>query len=371
MHFLRHLIRNCAILHRIGGGNGIGWIYKWERFQRYNAIRTSWRKADLSEDCIELFFGTDMEYKDYYKIMGVKRDAGQDEIKRAYRRLARKYHPDVSKEKDAEAHFKEVGEAYEVLKDPQKRAAYDRLGSNWQAGQDFHPPPNWDSGFEFSGGGFTHGNAADFSDFFESLFGGRGPFTTRGHFRARGEDQYIRVLIDLDDAYHGATRTLMLQLPEVDAQGRLVNKQRTLNVHIPKGIRPGQHIRLGGQGAPGVGNAPTGDLYLQVELRAHPFYRIDGKDVYLELPLTPWEAALGATVQVPTPEGKVDLKIPPNSAPGQKMRLKGRGIPGKTPGDFYVLLQIALPPAHTEAAKALYRSMQSQLNFNPRAYLGV
>lgn len=312
-----------------------------------------------------------MEYKDYYKIMGVKRDASQDEIKKAYRRLARKYHPDVSKEKDAETHFKEVGEAYEVLKDPQKRAAYDRLGSGWQAGQEFHPPPDWDAGFDFGGGGFTRGNAAEFSDFFEMLFGGRNPFAARREFRARGEDHYVKIAIDLEDAYRGATRILMLQLPEVDAQGRFIQKQRTLNIHIPKGIRPGQHIRLAGQGAPGIGNAPAGDLYLQVEFRPHPFYRIDGNDVYLELPLTPWEAALGTTVQVPTPEGKVDLKIPPNSFAGRKMRLKDRGIPGKPPGDFYVLLQIALPPASSEAAKALYRTMQQQLDFNPRAHLGV
>jgi curved DNA-binding protein len=350
-----------------------GWIHGINNCGRYiftaydSKLRyfTPNRRAHLPEN----FFGTGMEYKDYYKIMGVKRDAGQDEIKRAYRRLARKYHPDVSKEKDAETRFKEVGEAYEVLKDPQKRAAYDRLGSNWQAGQDFHPPPDWDAGFEFGSGGFAHGGG-DFSDFFATLFGGRDPFAGRGQFRARGEDQYVRVAIDLEDAYRGATRTLLLQVPETDAKGRLANKQRTLNVHIPKGIRPGQHIRLGGQGSPG-NNAPAGDLYLEIEFRAHPFYRIDGKDVYLELPLTPWEAALGAIVQVPTPEGKVDLKIPPNSAAGGKLRLKGRGIPGKAPGDFYVLLQIALPPAHTEAAKALYRSMQRQLNFNPRAHLGV
>lgn len=310
-----------------------------------------------------------MEYKDYYQIMGVARDASQDEIKRAYRRLARKYHPDVSKEKDAEAHFKEIGEAYEVLKDPQKRAAYDRLGSGWQAGQEFHPPPDWDADFQFGGDTFVHGG--DFSDFFASLFGGRSPFAGRGPFQARGEDRYVRIAIDLEDAYRGATRTLMLQMPEIDAQGRVVNKQHTLNVRIPKGISPGQHIRLAGQGSTGRGKAPRGDLYLQVEFRAHPFYRIDGKDVYLELPLTPWEAALGATVQVPTPDGKVDLKIPPNSAAGRKLRLKGRGIPAKAPGDFYVLLQIALPPAHTEAAKALYRSMQRQLDFNPRKHLGV
>ena len=194
-----------------------------------------------------------MKYKDYYKIMGVDRDATQDEIKRAYRKLARKYHPDVSKEADAEARFKEVGEAYEVLKDPEKRAAYDQLGADWKAGQEFRPPPDWDAGFEFSGGGFTGGDASAFSDFFESLFGGgMGGFRQArgGGFSARGEDHHARILIDLDDAFEGATRSISLTAPAVDDEGRVRTRQRTLNVRIPKGIRPGQHIRLAGQGTP-------------------------------------------------------------------------------------------------------------------------
>ena len=314
-----------------------------------------------------------MDYKDYYKIMGVEKTATQDEIKRAYRKLARKYHPDVSKEADAEARFKEVGEAYEVLKDPEKRAAYDQLGTNWQAGQEFNPPPGWDAGFEFSGGGYTGGNAADFSDFFESLFGGGGASAGHRHagFHAKGEDHHAKVLIDLEDAYQGASRSITLQSPEVDNQGRVVTRQRTLNVKIPKGVKQGQRIRLTGQGSPGLGNAPAGDLYLEIAFKQHPLYRVDGRDVYLDLPVTPWEAALGATIKVPTPTGTNDLKIAKGTTSGRKLRLKGRGIPGKTPGDFYVIPQITLPPADTDAAIALYRKMEQELAYNPRSHLGV
>ena len=315
-----------------------------------------------------------MDYKDYYKIMGVEKTATQDEIKRAYRKLARKYHPDVSKESDAEARFKEVGEAYEVLKDPEKRAAYDQLGANWQAGQGFNPPPDWDAGFEFSGGGFTNGNAADFSEFFESLFGA-GAGARAGHrhagFHAKGDDHHAKVLIDLEDAYQGASRSITLQTPELDKQGHVVTKQRTLNVKIPKGVKQGQRIRLSGQGSPGVGEAPAGDLYLEIAFKPHPLYRVDGRDVYLDLPVTPWEAALGATVKVPTPTGVNDLKIAKGTTSGRKLRLKGRGIPGKTPGDFYVIPQITLPSADTDEAIALYRKMEQELAYNPRSKLGV
>ncbi len=319
-----------------------------------------------------------MEFKDYYQIMGVERDASQDEIKRAYRKLARKYHPDVSKESDAEVRFKEVGEAYEVLKDPEKRAAYDQLGANWKAGQDFRPPPDWNQGFEFHGGGFTSAsaNAAQFSDFFESLFGrgGIGGDYTRQaqrEFHARGEDTYAKVLIDLEDAYRGATRTLTLKQTELGADNRPQLKERTLNVHIPKGVRQGQHIRLAKQGGVGVGKGGAGDLYLEVEFRPHRFYHVEGKDVFIDLPLAPWEAALGATVKVPTPSGSVDLKIPANSSGGRKLRLKDRGIPTRESGDLYVVLQIVLPPANSEAAKAAYSAFEKALKFNPRASLGV
>jgi curved DNA-binding protein len=316
-----------------------------------------------------------MEFKDYYKIMGVARDATQDEIKRAYRTLARKYHPDVSKAPDAEARFKELGEANAVLKDLEKRAAYDQLGSNWQAGQDFRPPPDWNAGFEFSGDGSAGAaGAADFSDFFESLYG-RG-FESGGRRQqaahARGEDHHAKVMIDLEDAYNGATRTIKLKRPELNAEGRVVMRPHQLNVTIPRGVRAGQHIRLAGQGAAGIGQGPPGDLYLEIEFHPHPLYRVEQRDVYLDLPLAPWEAALGATLKVPTPTAAVDLKIPPKSVAGGKLRLKGRGIPGTTPGDFYVVLQLVLPEADSETSLAFYAQMAEQFkSFNPRAKLGV
>lgn len=321
-----------------------------------------------------------MEFKDYYKTMGVSREATQDEIKRAYRKLARKYHPDVSKEKDAEKRFKEVGEAYEVLKDPEKRAAYDQLGMNWKAGQEFKPPPDWDANFEFSGG-FTEGDGAAFSDFFESLFGrnfgGVGGFThgprghPRGSFQAQGQDHHAKIQIDLEDAFHATTRTLTLQVPEIDGTGHVSTHERRLNVQIPKGVRHGQHIRLSGQGGQGIGQGRAGDLYLEIEYKPHPLYKVEGRDLYLTLPVAPWEAALGAQVKAPTPQGTIDLKVPAGSVSGRKLRLKGRGIPGATPGDLYVVLQIVLPPGDSDKAKALYREMAEELSFNPRSRLGV
>jgi curved DNA-binding protein len=241
-----------------------------------------------------------MEFKDYYKIMGVARDATQDEIKRAYRQLARKYHPDVSKSPDAEVRFKELGEAYAVLKDLEKRAAYDQLGSNWKSGQDFRPPPDWNAGFEFSGdgrGGRSEAEGAgDFSDFFESIFGRGFAGGAQGHTAShvRGEDHHATVLIDLEDAYTGATRTITLQRPEADAAGHVTMRGHKLNVTIPRGIRAGQHIRLSGQGAPGTGQGKPGDLYLEIGFNPHAHYRVDQRDVYLDLPVAPWEATLGA-----------------------------------------------------------------------------
>ena len=308
-----------------------------------------------------------MEYKDYYKIMGLKRDATQDEIKLAHRKLARKYHPDVSKEPNAEAMFKETAEAYEVLKDPEKRAAYDRLDPNMKSGQDFKPPPNWDSGFEFRGGGFTGAVGGGFSDFFEELFGQQG---YGGQFNARGQDHHAKVVVELEDAFHGATRSINLQSPEVDAQGQVRLINRTLNVKIPKGIKAGQQIRLKGQGSPGMGQGVKGDLYLEIHFQPHPIYHAIERDLHMQLPVTPWEAALGATVKAPTPAGTVDLKIPAGSNSGNKLRLKGRGIPGKPAGDIYVTLSVVAPPADSEQAKALYKEMASQLAFNPRAGIG-
>ncbi|NNM00534.1 MAG: DnaJ domain-containing protein [Gammaproteobacteria bacterium] len=315
-----------------------------------------------------------MEFKDYYEIMGVARDASQDDIKRAYRKLARKFHPDVSDEADAEARFKEIGEAYEVLKDPEKRAAYDQLGANWQAGQDFRPPPDWQGDFGFEGGGFTGGDAADFSEFFESLFGrGFGQRAQRGGggFRPPASDTYAQIQIDLDDAYGGATRQITLQSAEAGPDGRPREARRTLNVKIPKGVCQGQHIRLAGQGGAAGPGGQRGDLFLEIAFKPHPFYHVENRDVFLELPVAPWEAALGATVKAPTPGGPVDLKIPHGSQGGRKLRLKGRGIPGSPPGDLYVELVIALPPAGDEAAAQAYESFRDALPFNPRQRLGV
>lgn len=307
-----------------------------------------------------------MEFKDYYQILGVERDATQDEIKRAYRRLARKYHPDVSDQADAEERFKELGEAYEVLKDPEKRAAYDQFGKNWKAGQDFHPPPNWDQGFEFSGGGFT--DAGEFSDFFESLFGGRRGFRGGG-YQARGQDHHAKVAISLEDAYSGAERTITLQVPEIDAQGHVHTRQHGLRVKIPAGIREGQRIRLAGEGAPGLGGGPRGDLFLEVVFEPHRFFRADGRDIHLELPVTPWEAALGATVKAPTLGGAVDLKVPAGSQTGRKLRLKGRGLPGSPAGDQYVHIALVTPKADTERARELYEQLARELPMNPRKEL--
>ena len=311
-----------------------------------------------------------MEFKDYYDTLGVKRDATQDEIKRAYRKQARKYHPDISKEEDAEANFKQVGESYEVLKDPEKRAAYDQLGANWKDGQDFQQPPDWGQGFEYSGDGVS---GAEFSDFFESLFGHARAQGTRGRgdFHARGSDSHARVQIDLEDAYQGGNRMITLKHSVLGADGRPVLKERTLNVRIPKGVRQGQHIRLAKQGGAGIGEGGEGDLYLEIEFARHPLYHVEGKDVYLDLPVTPWEAALGATIKTPTPTGTVDLKIPENSVAGRKMRLKGRGIPAKQEGDLFVVLQLVLPPADTEAAKQAYREFEQAIDFKPRSKLGV
>jgi len=313
-----------------------------------------------------------MDYKDYYKTLGVERKATQDEIKRAYRKLARKYHPDVSKETDAELKFKDLGEAYEVLKDPEKRIAYDQLGSNWNARQGFQPPPDWGAGFEFHGAPQGAGRQHDFSDFFESLFGqARGPGGGSRGFHMQGEDHHAKIIVDLEDSYRGASRSISLQMPEVTADGHVVSRNRTLKVSIPKGVRQGQQIRLSGQGAKGRGSGKAGDLYLEIEFNPHRYYRVEGADVYLELPVAPWEAALGASVKVPTPSGAIDLKIPANSKAGKKLRLKGRGIPSKTPGDLYVVLQIVLPPANDAKSRELYQRMQEEIRFNPRASMEV
>lgn len=312
-----------------------------------------------------------MEYQDYYKILGVARNATPDEIKKSYRKLARKYHPDVSSEPNAEEKFKQVKEAYEVLKDPEKRKAYDAMGANWKQGQGFTPPPGWEFRPE---GGATHQEfrESDFSDFFESLFGGlgRGRGWTQREFKQRGQDQHSRVTIGLEEAFNGSTRMLNLQSPHIDPQtGQVTYQTRTIRVKIPPGVTEGQQIRLQGQGAPGMGGAPNGDLYLEIHLEPHRLYTAEGKDIYLNLPVTPWEAALGAKVSVPTLGGIVDLTLPAGSQTGQKLRLKGRGLPGKPSGDQYILLKIYIPEPKNDQQKQLYRQMAEQMQFDPRKEL--
>ena len=316
-----------------------------------------------------------MEFQDYYEVMGVDRDASQEEIKRAYRKLARKYHPDVSKEDDAELMFKQVGEAYAVLKDPEKRAAYDELGADWKAGRDSKPPPNWGAGRDYYGDSATDAGSASYSDFFESMFGGGYGGARSGRsdagFDLRGEDHHARVVIALKDAYEGGSRTITLREPRIDGSGNVAVAERSLKVNIPKGVREGQRIRLAGQGSPGLGDGPAGDLYLEIAFEESSLYTVEGRDVTLKLPVTPWEAALGGRVEAPTPSGPVDLKIPAGAANGQKLRLKGRGIPGKTAGDLYAVVQLTIPPADSDEAKELYREMEKKMSYNPRAKLGV
>ncbi len=317
-----------------------------------------------------------MQFKDYYEVMGVARDATPDQIKRAYRQLARKHHPDVSKAKDAEVRFKEIGEAYAVLKDPQKRGAYDQLGANWKSGQDFQPPPDWGTRAEQAGGGISEAEAAKFSDFFDSLFGrehGGPPSRSQRSqpFHAQGEDHHAKIQIDLEDAYQGAQKELTLHVPQVDTQGQVSKREHHISFKVPRGVRAGQQIRLAGQGGAGMGDGPSGDLYLEVEFLPHAHYRVDRHDVYLDLPVSPWEAALGAEIEVPTPTGKVALTVPANSNTGRKLRLKGRGLPATTPGDFYFVLQIVLPAAATEVELGAYRELAAQFkDFEPRAHLG-
>jgi len=323
-----------------------------------------------------------MEFQDYYKILGLERSANADQIKTAYRRLARKYHPDVSKEPDAEARFKEMQEAYEVLRDPEKRAAYDQLGSEWKSGQQFHPPPDWGSGFEFSGRPAGGGRAGrrragasagggtfaeeDFSDFFSSLFGGGSPFAGATG-RAGGRDHHARVDITLEEAYRGTSRTLELKRPEVKPDGTVELHSHTVRVTIPAGVTEGQLVRLAGQGEPATGGGSAGDLYLEVHILPDRSFTLENRDVTLTFPVAPWEAALGASVTVPTLGGAVEMRIPPGAQSGQKLRLRGRGLPGQPPGDQYVQLKVVLPRADSAEAKAIYEQMRTKLNFDPRA----
>jgi curved DNA-binding protein len=322
-----------------------------------------------------------MDFKDYYQTLGVASTASAEEIKRAYRKLARKYHPDVSKELDAEARFKDVAEANEALCDVERRAAYDAIaadhrsgrGGGWNSGRrggpPFSPPPGWDSGFEFSGNGAD--GEADHSDFFESLFGRRASGGAGAPPRAsrprQGGDHHAKIRIELGEAWRGGVRSVSLRAPVADAQGHVAMQARQLEVNIPKGVRNGQHLRLAGQGSAGTGNAPAGDLFLEIEIAPHAQFRLDGRDLFVDLPLAPWEAALGATVQLTLPDGSVELTVPPNARPGRQLRLKGKGLPGTPPGDAYAVLVLALPAAASPEAQQAWRTLADNFaDFNPR-----
>ncbi len=335
-----------------------------------------------------------MDFKDYYQTLGVDKAADAETVKKAYRKLARKYHPDVSKEADAAARMSEVNEAYAVLSDPEKRLAYDELGRGRRAGQDFQPPPGWDSGFEFSSGrgapppGMGGVEGEDYSDFFETLFGraGRGGFGggaegfgpgagAQQRRAARGGDHHARISIDLADAYHGATRTISLRGAHLGDDGRVVADERTIEVRIPKGVKEGQLIRLAGQGSAGHGGGAAGDLYLEVHFNDDARWRVVERDVHQTVPVAPWEAALGAGIEVATPSGRVEVSVPAGSQTGRRLRLKGRGIPAASAagsaGDLYLELQVVLPPAEGARARELYETMAREMKFDPRAVQGA
>lgn len=327
-----------------------------------------------------------VKFQDYYETLGVARTASQEEIQRAYRKLARKYHPDVNKEKGAEEKFKQITEAYEVLKDPEKRKKYDALGSGWREGQEFTPPPGWEGvHFEFRGrpedmagfglGGFHGGRG--FSDFFEMLFGeGLGGFTAgrRGtragtsSWSMPGQDQEAELTISLEDAYRGATKMITLQTLEADATGTLTPQAKQYEVKIPPGTTEGARIRLAGQGGAGVGGGQPGDLFLRIHIAPHAVFQVEGYDLVVTVPITPWEAALGAKIEVPTLDGPVKMSLPPGTQSGQRFRLRGKGLPKERGerGNLYVTVHIAVPKTLTSKEQELFRQLEKSSAFNPR-----
>lgn len=313
-----------------------------------------------------------VQFKDYYQVLGVARDASADEIKKAFRRLARKYHPDISREPDAAARMSELNEAHAVLSDPERRAAYDAVGRGRRQGEHFSPPPGWDEGFEFSGSGLGGFDAGQFSEFFAELFGraasqrrqgrGRGPAAEAADGMLRGEDHHAKIVLDLEDAWRGATREVQLRVPTLTADGHVALTHRTLQIRIPGGVRPGQMMRLAGQGGPGLGGGPPGDLYLEVHLRPDPRFRLNGTTLVGELPLAPWEAALGAVVPVILPDGRVlKVRVPAHAQGGRILRVEGQGWPGKPPGDLELVLRIVLPSAYDPRARRHYEAMAAEL----------
>jgi curved DNA-binding protein len=321
-----------------------------------------------------------VKFRDYYEVLGVPRTATQEEIQRSYRKLARKFHPDVNKARDAEDRFKEINEANEVLKDPEKRKKYDLLGENWKTGQEFRPPPGWEHHYDFGQGGgqteFQWGGSGGFSDFFEMLFGAQRAGQGRGGPRRgggpvwsqAGSDQEATVRISIEDAFHGVTKSITLQMQSVTPEGQIAVHEKTYEVKIPTGIMTGQKIRLSGQGGEGMGGGRRGDLYLKIEIEPHAIYRLKDRDVSLDLPVAPWEAVLGADVQITTPSGQVTLKIPPGTQSGQKMRLRGKGMPNPkgTAGDLYAVIQIMVPKLPSRREQELFEELRKESTFNPR-----
>ena len=313
-----------------------------------------------------------MKYKDYYEILGVKRDASADEVKKAYRKLAHQYHPDVSKDPKGEEKFKEVAEAYKTLKDPEAKAAYDRLGSH-RPGEDFQPPPDWGQQFgDGAAGGFSFDDL-DLSDLFAGLGGRGGGFRAGGqrggNFPIPGQDYEVTAPITIEDAYRGTELDLNLSVPEYDEQGRMRRVPLTFKARVPKGVTDGERLRLPGKGGKGLNGGPNGNLFLTIALRPHPLYRVTGHDLYLDLPLAPWEAALGTSVEVPTLGGPVRLKIPAGTNTGQKLRLGKRGLPKRREGegDLFAIAQIVVLPSPSEREKALFKELADASQFNPRA----
>jgi len=322
-----------------------------------------------------------VKYHDYYDTLGLDRTASPEEIHSAYRKLARKFHPDVNKSKEAEDRFKEINEAYEVLKDPEKRKRYDTLGNNWQAGQDFTPPPGWE-GFGRTGGGFGGGPGGGFtsfrfedlgggfSDFFEQLFGGFGAADgfTRAPQSHKGEDQEAIVTVSLEDAYFGGRKSINLEQTETDEYGRTRSKRRNFEVNLPSGVTDGYRLRLAGQGGEGGGNAPKGDLYLVIKIAEHPTFRVKGSDLEVDVPVTAWEAALGSKIDVPIVGGTAAVSLAAGTASGKRLRLKGKGLKkskGGT-GDLYAIVSVTVPSQLTAEERELFERLAETSTFNPR-----
>lgn len=316
-------------------------------------------------------------FQDYYKTLGVARDATTEQIQSAYRKLARKHHPDVNKAPDSEEKFKQINEAYEVLKDPEKRRKYDALGTNWRAGQDFTPPPGWGDNVhvdyravnpeEFGFGGFGNNG---FSDFFDSLFGGMGGATRaqRGSGRLRGQDVEAEITVPLEDVYRGATRTISLRQQERGADGQVREVVRNYDVRIPPGTPDGALLRLAGQGETGAGGGEAGDLYIRVHIAPHPIFRVEGRNLVVEVPVTPWEAALGAEIPVPTLDGTVQAKLPAGTSSGKRLRLRGQGLPDRSGrrGDLFAAIRIEVPSPLSDQERKLFEELRRVSKFNPR-----